>query len=82
VLSAVTGVPANFGIVRGVRHLLNGVGNLRELPSSGSLLYFFDPELQCYFEIPYRDRSRPPLSLWELRRNASKVEGTRHRQDG
>jgi len=40
---------------------------VRRDPRDISLLYFFDPELQCYFEIPYRDRSRPPLSLWELR---------------
>ena len=32
-----------------------------------SVVFFFDPELNCYFEIPYRDTSRPPLTLWELR---------------
>jgi putative transposase len=32
-----------------------------------SAVYFYDPELEQYFEIPYRDRTRPVMSLWELR---------------
>ena len=55
---------------------------VRRDPRDISLLYFFDPELQCYFEIPYRDRSRPPLSLWELRGNPPGAETARHGPDG
>jgi len=36
-------------------------------PRDLSSLYFLDPELNEYFEIPYRDASRPPISIWELR---------------
>jgi putative transposase len=32
-----------------------------------SVVYFFDPELQEHFAIPYRDRSHPAISLWEVR---------------
>lgn len=40
---------------------------VRRDPRDISLIHFFDPETNCYFEIPYRDTSRPALSLWELR---------------
>ncbi len=39
---------------------------VRRDPRDISVVFFFDPELNCYFEIPYRDTSRPPLTLWEL----------------
>ena len=29
-------------------------------------LYFFDPDRQEYFAIPYKDLTRPPISLWDL----------------
>jgi putative transposase len=31
-----------------------------------SPIYLFDPELKEYFAIPYRDLTRPPMSIWEL----------------
>lgn len=34
-------------------------------------IYFYDPDLKQYFPIPYRDRTRPTMSVWDLR--ASKV---------
>lgn len=40
---------------------------VRRDPRDISVVFFFDPELNCYFEIPYRDTSRPPLTLWDLR---------------
>jgi putative transposase len=40
---------------------------VRRDPRDISVVYFYDPDLERYFEIPYRDRSRPPLSIWELR---------------
>ncbi|MDO9006078.1 MAG: DDE-type integrase/transposase/recombinase [Aquabacterium sp.] len=36
-------------------------------PRDLSRIYFFDPDLNDYIEIPYSDRSRPPISDWELR---------------
>lgn len=30
-------------------------------------VYFFDPEAKNYFPIPYRDRTHPRMSVWELR---------------
>lgn len=30
-------------------------------------VYFFDPETSTYFPVPYRDRTRPRMSVWELR---------------
>lgn len=36
-------------------------------PRDISRVWFFDPELQTYFEIPYRDISHPSISIWELR---------------
>lgn len=36
-------------------------------PRDISRVWFFDPELQTYFEIPYRDISHPSISIWELK---------------
>lgn len=37
-------------------------------PNDISVIYFFDPEIRQYFRIPYRNISRPPVSIWEFRR--------------
>ena len=37
-------------------------------PRNLSTVYFFDPDLNQYLPIPYRNRARPPISLWELQR--------------
>lgn len=37
-------------------------------PRDMSVLFFFDPEIDEYFEVPYRDSSRPPMTQWEIRR--------------
>ncbi|MCU0294397.1 MAG: Mu transposase C-terminal domain-containing protein [Thermoanaerobaculaceae bacterium] len=52
---------------------------VRRDPRDISVVYFLDPELQQYFQIPYRDSSRPPLSIWELREAHRKLrdEGRR-----
>jgi putative transposase len=34
-------------------------------PRDISILYFYDPEAKDYFEIPYRDLKKPPMTLWE-----------------
>ena len=39
---------------------------VRRDPRDISVVYFYDPETQQYFRIPYRDTARPPLSIWEL----------------
>jgi len=36
-------------------------------PRDISKVYFFDPELRDYHQIPYRDTSRPAMSIWEYR---------------
>lgn len=46
-------------------------------PRDISKYYFWDPEVKQYFTIPYRDKTRPPISLWELRDAHKKV-----REDG
>lgn len=40
---------------------------VRRDPRDISVVYFYDPELDEYFEIPYRDTSHPSMSVWELR---------------
>lgn len=39
-------------------------------PRRISPIYIYNPELNEFFAIPYRDLTRPPISLWEL--NAAK----------
>lgn len=43
-------------------------------PRDISEIYFYDPELKHYFTIPYRDTSRPAISLWELREIKSELK--------
>ena len=51
---------------------------VRRDPRDISVVYFFDPEVQQYFRIPYRDRSRPAMSIWELRQIRNKLRGEGH----
>ena len=39
----------------------------RRDPRDISVIWFYDPELQEYYPIPYRNTSHPPISIWELR---------------
>jgi putative transposase len=50
---------------------------VRRDPRNISRVYFYDPELKQYFEIPYRNTAHPPMSVWELRevRRQLKAEG-------
>ena len=50
---------------------------IRYDPRDMSKIYFLDPELNIYFEIPYANPTRPPASLWEIRRVARQL-----RKDG
>lgn len=36
-------------------------------PRDISIVYFYDPVLEDYFEVPYRNTSLPPISIWEYR---------------
>lgn len=39
----------------------------RRDPRDISVLWFYDPQIKDYYAIPYRNTSRPAISLWELR---------------
>ncbi|RLJ31160.1 putative transposase [Chryseobacterium sp. 7] len=41
--------------------------SFRRNPKDISVIYFFDPDLNEYFEIPYRDTRYPPMSVWEYK---------------
>jgi putative transposase len=43
-------------------------------PRDISILYFYDPDLNQYFKIPYRDTSHPPMSIWEYRKVSRKLK--------
>jgi putative transposase len=36
-------------------------------------IYFFDPDSKTYITIPYRDRSHPPVSQWEIQAAETKL---------
>lgn len=52
----------------------------RRDPRDISVLYFFDPQLQKYLPIPYRDSSLVPVSIWELREAKKRLKsiGAKH----
>ncbi|XZG70526.1 Mu transposase C-terminal domain-containing protein [Chitinibacteraceae bacterium HSL-7] len=43
-------------------------------PRDISVVYFLDPSTRSYAAIPYRDSSRPAISLWELRAAVKRLE--------
>lgn len=43
-------------------------------PRDISIIYFYDPDLDNYFEIPYRNISFPKISFWEYRRIISELK--------
>lgn len=36
-------------------------------PRNLNTLYFYEPDTKGYIVVPYKDISRPPISIWELR---------------
>lgn len=46
-----------------------------------SHIWFYDPELQQHFEVPYRNTSLPPMSIWDLRESRAflKKQGVKNR---
>lgn len=45
----------------------------RRDPRDISIIYFYEPELNEYYEIPYRDTSKPPMSIWEFNNAVKKL---------
>lgn len=43
-------------------------------PRDLSKLYFYEPDTESYLEIPYRDITKPPISIWELRAVKKKIK--------
>lgn len=52
----------------------------RRDPRDISVVYFFDPELKEYYEIPYRNTAHPPISVWELREATRRVRESGRKQ--
>lgn len=50
----------------------------RRDPRDISQLYFWNPDLQAYYVIPYRDTSRPAISLWELKAAEKRLKENNH----
>lgn len=46
----------------------------RRDPRDISVLYFLDPQLGRYFQIPYRDSSLVSVSIWELREGQKRAK--------
>lgn len=56
----------------------------RRDPRDISTIWFYDPELNTYYPIPYRNTSHPPISIWELReaKRQAESDGRRHVDEG
>jgi putative transposase len=52
----------------------------RRDPRDLSVVWFFDPELQTYYPIPYRDTSHPPINIWELKEARRKLTESGRKQ--
>jgi putative transposase len=52
---------------------------VRRDPRDISRIYFYDPDLKQYFEIPYRNTAHPPMSVWELREVRRKLKEEGHK---
>lgn len=52
----------------------------RRDPRDISTIWFFDPQLKCYFPISYRNTAHPAMTLWELKKIQKKLkeEGEAH----
>jgi putative transposase len=48
----------------------------RRDPRDISSVYFWDPELQRYSTIPYRNTTHPAISIWEFRELRRKLQET------
>ncbi|SGZ03978.1 Mu transposase C-terminal domain-containing protein [Moritella viscosa] len=52
----------------------------RRDPRDISTIWFFDPQLKCYFPISYRNTSHPAMTIWELKKIQKKLkeDGEQH----
>jgi putative transposase len=48
-----------------VKHRVKRKFIFKRDPRDISVIFFYDPEVMEYFQIPYRDTSRPAMTLWE-----------------
>ena len=46
-------------------------------PRDISKIYFYDPDINKYFEIPYRNIKNPKINLYELRNTIAKIKADR-----
>lgn len=46
-------------------------------PRDISVIYFYEPSIQEYYDIPYRDASLSPMSVWEYRDIVRKLKDNR-----
>lgn len=51
---------------------------VRRDPRDISVIYFYDPEFNEYFAIPYRNTMYPAMSLWELREVKRRLKEAGH----
>lgn len=70
-----------------INALLPGKGKIkrkfmfRRDPRDISKIWFLDPELNEYFEIPYRNTSLPSVSLWDLKESRRRLKEEGHKID-
>ncbi len=57
---------------------------IRRDPRDISVVHFYDPEIQQYFPIPYRNSAHPSVNLWEVReaQKRLKAEGVKNVDEG
>lgn len=46
----------------------------RRDPRSIRKIYFYDPNIKQYFEIPYRDMNLPDITIWELKASIKRLK--------
>ena len=53
---------------------------VRRDPRDISVIYFYDPELNEFFAIPYRNTAHPAISVWELREAKRRLKEEGHQE--
>jgi putative transposase len=53
---------------------------VRRDPRDISLIYFYGPELNEFFAIPYRNTAYPAISVWELREAKRRLKEEGHQE--
>lgn len=52
---------------------------VRQDPRDISMIFFYDPELKTYFDIPYRHTYQRAMSLWEYRETLRRLKEEGHK---